>query len=73
MSPPPQKKKTETKNIIFLRYRKTSSRGPTILIYHYNLYCSELLNYIYMYIDLCHGNHINRIKRERKYQTNYNK
>ena len=31
---------------------------------NHNLYCSEVLNYIYMYIHLCHGNHIKRIEFE---------
>ena len=61
----PKKKTTETKNITFSWYRKTSSRGQMILpLDNHNLYCSEVLNYIYMYIHLCHGNHIKRIEFE---------
>ena len=40
-----------------------------------DLHCSEVLNYIYMYIHLCHGNHIKRIEMERKnkqQQMNFN-
>ena len=64
-TPPPKKKPTETKNITFSWYRKTSSRGQMILpLDNHNLYCSEVLNYIYMYIHLSHGNHIKRIEFE---------
>ena len=58
-----KKKTTETKNITFSWYRKTSSRGQMILpLDNHNLYWSEVLNYIYMYIHSCHGNHIKRIE-----------
>ena len=60
-----KKKPTETMNITFSWYRKTSSRGQMILsLDNHNLYCSEVLNYIYMYIHLSHGNHIKRIEFE---------